>query len=91
MAQHGFEGVWVIVVKCDLVLVCLLSCIYQLLVVEPTPLYAWSYRKMAFRATQFVEVSRVLAEDEAMRVDLAVGELDQHVTEFCLVEKPSID
>jgi hypothetical protein len=46
---------------------------------------------MAVRATQFVEVTRVLAEDEAVRVDLAARKLDQHVTEFCLVEKPSID
>ena len=34
VAQHGFDGVWVVVVKCDLFLVCLLSHIYQLEVLE---------------------------------------------------------
>ena len=43
---------------------------------------------MTVWTTQSIKVCRVLAEDEAMRVDLAVGELDQQITEFHLVEEP---
>ena len=88
MAKHGFDGVWVIIVERDLFAVCLLLRIYQLLVLKPTSLCAWSHREMAVWAAQLVEVSRVLAEDKAMRVDLTAGELDQHVTELRLVEEP---
>jgi hypothetical protein len=90
VAQHGFEGVRVIIVECDLLLVCLLSNIYQLCLLELTSGCARSYCEIAVWATQFVEVCRFLAEDEAMRVDLAVGEFDQHVTEFRLVEEPLV-
>jgi hypothetical protein len=45
---------------------------------------------MTVWAAQLVEVCRFQAEDEAMRVDLAVGELDQHVTECRLVEEPLV-
>lgn len=90
VAKHGFECVWVVVVERDLLLVCLLSCTYQLCVIKWTSGCAESYCKMAIWAAQLVEVCRLQAEDEAMRVDLAVGELDQHVTEFRLVEEPLI-